>query len=133
MPGPSRARKCWGTGSTRSSHPSSTTKKSPRKPGLEEVTDAETEDAPGSREALPEDRLGQVQTVQGLQEPHPDQEGAGPKAWAGQSHARIRVGPEARPGDAALRLRIGRRETEDGRRTGDWSEVAERDPLEPRL
>ena len=54
-----------------------------------EQDDAETEDPPGRRQAVQEDRDGQVQEGVRHEEPHPHEEGAGTKARARPGHDRI--------------------------------------------
>ncbi len=89
---PSRARRCSATGSTRSSSPVKHEKgeQARRRARRRRLTPArsrgrrndhaEAEDPSRRREAVQEDRVRQVQEGQGLQEPHPHQEGAGPEA-----------------------------------------------------
>ena len=70
-----------------------------------ESADAETENPPRRGEAFQAHRIGKVQEGEGLQEPHPDQEGTGEKARTGPVDVRFPLGPQARQGDAALRVR----------------------------
>ncbi len=69
------------------------------------VPDAEDQDAPRRRQTVPEDRDREVQASESEQEPHPDEEGARAEARARAVHDRLSLGPEASPGDAALRVR----------------------------
>ena len=78
--------------------------------------DAETEDPPRRREAVQEDRDRQVQAGEGVQEPHPDEEGRRPEARARAVDDRLQVRHETRPGDAALRLALRSSRTRRQRR-----------------
>src|SRR5437899_5482760 len=94
-----------------------------------EGRDAETKDPSRRRQALQEDRLGTVQEIQGVQEPHPDQEGAGPETRSRSRDFRLRLRPQAGPGDVAVCL-TGRKTENGKRKTNDGEKATKTDSRE---